>query len=83
LRNQTSYSSDVWRNASEIIQLVRAISAAIRKEASVIRDMSSLPNEEQIQFWHEEFVPLLAQEHALRERLALAGQKTSSESTSQ
>jgi hypothetical protein len=83
LRNQNSYSSDVWRNASEIIQLVRAISAVMRKEASVIRDMSSLPNEEQVQFWHEEFVPLLAQEHALRERLALAGQKMSSESTSQ
>jgi hypothetical protein len=83
LRNQNSYSSDVWRDASEIIQLVRAISAVMRKEASVIRDMNSLSNEEQVQFWHEEFVPLLAQEHALRERLALAGQKMSSESTSQ
>ena len=83
LRNQNSYSSDVWRNASEIIQLVRAISGVMRKEASVIRDMSSLPNEEQVQFWHEEFVPLLGQEHALRERLALAGQKMSSESTAQ
>jgi hypothetical protein len=83
LRNQKSYSSDVWRNASEIIQLVRAISAVMRKEASVIRDMNSLPNEEQVQFWHEEFVQLLAQEHDLRERLALAGQQMSSEPTEQ
>jgi len=83
LRNQNSCSSDVRRNTSEIIELVRAISAVMRKEASVIRDMSSLPHEEQVQFWHEEFVPLLAQEHALRERLALAGQKMPSESTSQ
>jgi hypothetical protein len=43
------------------------------KEASVIRDMSSLPNEEQVQFWYEEFVPLLAQEHALRERTGISG----------
>jgi hypothetical protein len=83
LRNQKSYSSDVWRNASEIIQLVRAISAVMRKEASVIHDMSSLPYEERVQFWHEEFVPRLAQEHALRERLALAGQQMSPEPTAQ
>jgi len=83
MRSQKSFSSDVWRNASEIIQLVREISSVMRKEASVVRDMNSLPNEEQVQFWHEEFVPLLAQEHALRERLALAGQKMSSESTAQ
>jgi hypothetical protein len=82
MRSQKSFSSDVWRNASEIIQLVREISSVMRKEASVVRDMNSLPNEEQVQFWHEEFVPLLA-EHALRERLALAGQKMSSESTAQ
>jgi hypothetical protein len=55
----------------------------MKKEASVIRDMSSFPEDEQVQFWHEEFVPLLAQEHALRERLALAGQRVSSEPTSQ
>lgn len=81
MRNRKA--SDVWRNASEIIQLVREISSVMRKEASVIRDMSSLPEEEQVQFWHEQFLPLLAQEHALRERLALAGQKMSSESTAQ
>jgi hypothetical protein len=83
MRNRKAFSSDVWRNASEIIQLVREISSVMRKEASVIRDMSSLPEQEQIQFWHEQFLPLLAQEHALRERLALAGQKMSSESTAQ
>jgi hypothetical protein len=55
----------------------------MKKEASVIRDMSAFPEDEQVQFWHEEFVPLLAQKHALRERLALAGQRMSSEPTSQ
>jgi len=83
LRHQTPYSPEVWRDASEIIQLVRQISSVMRKEASVIRDTSSFPEDEQVQFWHEEFVPLLAQEHALRERLALAGQKMSSEPISQ
>jgi hypothetical protein len=55
----------------------------MKKKTSVIRDMSSFPEDEQVQFWHEEFVPLFAQEHALRERLALAGQRMSSETTSQ
>ena len=83
LRREHPYSSEVWGNASEIIQLVRQISSVMKKETSVIRDMSALPEDEQVQFWHEEFVPLLGQEHALRERLALAGQKMSSESTAQ
>jgi len=83
LRREKPYSPEIWRNASEIIQLVRQISSVMKKEASVIRDMSSFPEDEQVQFWHEEFVPLLAQEHALRERLALAGQRMSSEPTSQ
>ena len=55
----------------------------MKKEASVIRDMSSFPEDEQVQFCYEEFVPLLGQERASRERLALAGQKMSSESTAQ
>jgi hypothetical protein len=83
LRREHPYSSEVWSNASEIIQLVRQISSVMKKEALVIRDMSALPEDEQVQFWHEKFVPLLAQERALRERLALAGQKMSSESTAQ
>jgi hypothetical protein len=83
LRRKHPYSPEVWRNASEIIQLVRQISSVMKKEGSVIRDMSASPENEQVQFWHEEFVPLLGQEHALRERLALAGQKMSPESTTQ
>jgi hypothetical protein len=75
MRGQKSFSSDVWRNASAIIQLVREISSVMKREASVIRDISSLPEQEQVQFWHEQFLPLLAQEHALRERLALAGRR--------
>jgi hypothetical protein len=71
------YDPEVWRNASEIVELVRQINAVMKKEASVIRDISALPETEQVQFWHEEFVPLLAQEHALREQLLLAAQKRS------
>lgn len=83
LRREKPYSPEVWRNALEIIQLVRQISSVMKKEASVIRDMSSFPEDQQVQFWHEEFVPLLTQEHALRERLVVAGQRMSSEPTSQ
>jgi hypothetical protein len=77
------YNPELWRNTSEIIELIRQINAVMKKEASVIRDMSSLPEPEQVQFWHEEFMPLLAQEHALRERLLLARQRMSPEPTVQ
>ncbi len=74
-------NSDVCRNAAQMIELTGQINAVMKKEASVIRDMSSLPEKEQVQFWHEEFVPLLAEEHALRETLLLAGRRMSPEST--
>ena len=77
------YDPEVWRNSSEIIELIRQTNAVMKKEASVIRDMNALPAQEQIQFWHEEFIPLLAQEHALREQLLLAGQRMSPGATPQ
>jgi hypothetical protein len=57
------HNSDVCRNASGMIELVGQINAVMKKEVSVIRAMSSLPEKEhrQVQFWREEFVPLLAQ----------------------
>jgi len=75
------HNSDICRDASGIIELIGQINAVMKKEASVIRDMSSLPEKEQVQFWHEEFAPLLTQEHALRETLPVVGQRTSPEST--
>lgn len=71
------YHPEVCRNAAEIIELIRQINSVMKKEASVIHDMSSFAEKEQVQFWHEEFMPLLAQEHALRERLLLEGQRVS------
>ena len=75
------HNSDIRRNASGIIELTDQINAVMKKEASVIRDMSSLPEKEQVQFWHEEFAPLLTEEHALRETLLVVGQRMSSEPT--
>jgi len=79
----TRYNPEVWRDTSEIIDLVRQVNEVTKKEASVIHDMASLPPQEQVQFWHEEFMPLAAQEHALREKLLLVGQRASSERTTQ
>ncbi len=67
----------VCRNTTEIVGLIRQINSVMKKEASVIHDMSSFPEQEQVQFWHEEFMPLLAQEHGLRERLLLEGERVS------
>jgi hypothetical protein len=75
------HNSDICRDASGIIELTGQINAVMKKEAFVIRDMSSLPEKEQVRFWHEEFAPLLTQEHALRETLLVVGQRTSPEST--
>jgi hypothetical protein len=78
-RLHNHYNPEVWRNTSELIALIRQINDVMKKEASVIRDMRSLPEREQVQFWHEEFMPLVAQEHVLRERLLVAGQKVPQE----
>jgi hypothetical protein len=82
-RLHSRYNAEVWRNNSELIKLVRQVNEVTKKEASVIHDMASLPAEEQVQFWHEEFTPLLAQERALRERLLVEGQKVSPERSTQ
>ncbi len=77
------HNPEICRGTSEIIDLVRQVNEITKKETSVIRDMASLPEREQVQFWHEEFLPLAAEEHALREKLLLAGQRMSPERTTQ
>jgi len=77
------YHPEAWRDAREIIGLVRRINEVTKKEASVIHDMAALPAQEQLQFWHEEFMPLAAEEHALREKLLLAGRKVSPDGRTQ
>src|SRR5258708_30626115 len=76
-RLHSRYNAEVWRNNSELIEIVRQVNEVTKKEASVIHDMASLPAEEQVQFWHDELMPLAAQEHSLRDRLLLVGQKES------
>ena len=82
-RLYSRYNTEVWRNNSEILELVRQVNEVTKKEASVIHDMASLPTDEQVQFWHDEFMPLAAQEHALREQLLLVGQRASPERATQ
>jgi hypothetical protein len=83
LRLQGRHKPKKWRNPKEMIEIIRQINATMKREAAVIRDMSALPQQDQLQFWHEEFTPLLAQEHALREQLLLAGQRMSPQPTLQ
>jgi hypothetical protein len=42
--------------------------------------MTSLPEAERPRFWHEQFMPLAAEEHALREKLVVAGQNRNPDS---
>jgi hypothetical protein len=82
-RARLRHQPEVWRDGWTIIDLVRQVNEITKKEVSVIQDMSNLPESEQVQFWHEEFMPLVAQEHALREQLREVGQRSSSPSTVQ
>src|SRR5882672_9198213 len=82
-RLYSRYNAEAWRNNSALIDLVRQVNEVTKKEASVIHDMASLPADEQVQFWHDEFIPLAAQEHALREQLLLVGQRASPERATQ
>ena len=78
-----SHNGQVLRNNAELIELVRRVNEVMKKEASVIHDMASLPAEEQVQFWHDEFMPLAEQEHAFREQLLLVGKRESPERATQ
>jgi len=82
-RLHSRYNAEVWRNNAELIELVRQVNEVMKKEASVIHDMASVPAEEQVQFWHDEFMPLAEQEHALREQLLLVGKRESPERATQ
>lgn len=66
-----------WQNMSDILDITRRLSEVMRSEASVINDMASLPDPERVQFFHEHFLPLEAQEKGLRERLLVVGQRMS------
>ena len=59
---------------SEIIGLVRQINDITKRESSVVHAMAGLPDAERAKFWHEQFLPLAAQEHALRDKLMIVGQ---------
>ena len=65
---------ETWDKMSEIISLVRQINEITKREILVVHAMTSLPEPERLRFWHEQFMPLAAQEHGLRERLQMVGQ---------
>jgi hypothetical protein len=70
----SQHHPEVWADMAEMVDLVHKINEVAKREESVIRAMSSLPEAERVRFWHEQFTPLAAEEHALRERLLEAGQ---------
>ena len=67
---------ETWENMTEIIDLVHQINELTKRQTAVIHAMASLPEPERVKFWHEQFAPLAAEEHALREKLRVAGQGT-------
>jgi hypothetical protein len=80
---RTAYHPQVWENMAEILDITTQISSIIKREASVIHEMTSLRETERLRYWHEQFLPLEAQERALRERLRMVGERMSPEPQSQ
>jgi len=74
-RYRGRHHPEIWEKMSEIISLVRQINDVTKREISVVHAMASLPEAERVRFWHEQFMPLAAQEHALREQLQVVGQE--------
>ena len=74
-RLRGKHHPETWDKMSEIIGLVRQINDITKRESSVVHAMAGLPDSERSQFWHEQFLPLAAQEHALREQLMIVGQE--------
>jgi hypothetical protein len=73
-RLRGKHHPETWEKMSQIIEIVRQINDITKREISVVHAMASLPEPERMRFWHEQFMPLAAQEHALREQLQVAGQ---------
>jgi len=73
-RLRVKHHPETWDKMSEIIGLVRQINDITKRESAVVHAMAGLPDSERTQFWHEQFLPLAAQEHALREKLMIVGQ---------
>ena len=77
-RFRGKHHPQTWENMTEIIDLVRQINELTKRETAVIHAMALLPEPERVQFWHEQFTPLAAEEHALRKKLVVvAGQRMS------
>jgi hypothetical protein len=74
---------ETWEKMSEIIGLVREINEITKRQISVVHAMASLPEPERVRFWHEQFMPLAAQEHALREQLRVVGEGQAPDSSVQ
>lgn len=66
-----------WESMTEILDITRWLSKVMRQEASVIQNMDQLPEPERMQFWHEHYLPLEAQEKGLRAKLLIVGQRMS------
>jgi hypothetical protein len=64
-----------WERMSEILDITRALGTVMREESSVIHNMAELPQSDQMQFWHEHYLPLEAQEKGLRAKLLVVGQR--------
>ena len=74
---------ETWEKMSEIISLVRQTNDVTKREISVVHALAALPEPERMRFWHEQFMPLAAQEHALREQLQAVGQGRTPDSSVQ
>ena len=82
-RLRGKHHPETWEKMSEIIGLVREINEVTKRQISVVHAMASLPEPERMGFWHEQFMPLAAQEHALREQLQVVGQGRAPDSSVQ
>jgi len=74
-RLRGKHHPETWQNMSQIIDLVRQINEITKREISVVHAMTSLPDPERARFWHEQFMPLAAEEHTLRQELRIVGQQ--------
>lgn len=66
-----------WENMSEILDVTRTLNKVMEQESSMIGSMAELPEPQRMQFWHKHYLPLEAQEKALRAKLLVVGQRMS------
>jgi hypothetical protein len=73
-----SHKPEVWKDNFEMLDLLRQIDSLTKQEVQTARNMASIPQRNQAEYWNNEFRPLLVQQQDLGTKLQVVVAKIQS-----